>query len=80
VCDLNACVNVAKKLDTQISWLTHSSPQFFTQVQWRNFSLVHKKNRAKVALALKFDAVVFVVLSLDLIVQVILDDISSDTF
>ena len=31
---------------------------------------VHKKNRTKVALALKFEAVVMAVLSLDLLVQV----------
>ena len=36
---------------------------------------VHKKNRAKVALALKFEDFVVVILSLDLLVQVILHNI-----
>lgn len=54
----------------QISWFTHSSPQFFNPSQWGNFKKIHKKNRAKVALALEFDAVVLAVLSLDLLVQV----------
>jgi len=44
--------------------------------------LVHKKTRAKVALALKFEAVVIAILSLDLLVQVtlILLIIFSNTF
>ena len=54
----------------QIPWLTHSSPQFFNQEQWRNFLTVHKKNRTKAALALKFEAVVMAVLSLDLLIHV----------
>lgn len=64
----------------QISWLTHSSPQLFTPAKWQKFLLVHKKNRAKVALALKFGDVVLAVLSLDLLVQVILHDVSPNTF
>ena len=62
---------------TQISWLTHSSPQFFTKDQWKDFMGVHKKTRAKVALALKFEAVVVAILSLDLLVQVTLSPLSS---
>lgn len=56
--------------ELQMAWLTHSSPQFFTPTQWDGFKKVHKKNRAKVALALQFEAVVLAVLSLDLLVQV----------
>lgn len=52
--------------------MTHSSPQFFKPDQWDDFTLVHKKIRAKVALALKFEAVVLAVLTLDLLVQVML--------
>ena len=54
----------------QISWLTHSSPQFFTLNQWANFMRVHKSTRAKVALALEFKGVILAVLSQDLLVQV----------
>ena len=61
----------------QISWLTLSSPQFFSQDQWKEFMAIHKKTRAKVALALKFKAVVVAVLSLDLLVQVTLSSPSS---
>jgi len=54
----------------QVSWLTHSSPQFFEPLNWRSFQKVHKANRAKVALALQFDSIVVAVLSIDLLVQV----------
>ena len=64
----------------QILWLTHSLPQLFIPAKWEKFLLVHKKNRAKVALALKFKAVVLAALSLDLLVQVILHNVSSNTF
>ena len=57
----------------QVSWLTHSSPQFFEPIKWSTFQLVHKANRAKVALALEFDSIVIGILSNDLLVQVSLD-------
>lgn len=53
-----------------ISWLTHSSPQFYKPVEWTNFQQVHKANRAKVALALEFDEIALAVMSIDLLVQV----------
>jgi len=54
----------------QISWLTHSSPQFYKPTEWASFQWVHKANRAKVALALEFDTIVLAVMSIDLLVQV----------
>ena len=54
----------------QISWLTHSSPQFYKPMEWTEFQRVHKANRAKVALALEFDIIVIAVMSIDLLVQV----------
>jgi len=77
---MSVCTNTTVMNWTQISWLTHSSPQFFNHGQWEKFSAVHKKIRAKVALALKFEAVVLAVLSLDLLVQVILYHITLGTF
>ena len=54
----------------QISWLTHSSPQFYKPMEWTDFQRVHKTHRAKVALALAFDDIVIAVMSIDLLVQV----------
>jgi len=54
----------------QISWLTHSSPQFYKPSEWTDFCRVHKTNRAKVALALEFDVIILAVMSIDLLVQV----------
>lgn len=65
------CIIIVISDQTQISWFTHSSLQFFEQDQWKAFMAVHKNTRAKVALALKFKIVVVAILFLDLIIQVL---------